>query len=96
MSSSNSTEKTKEQKFHEYILNLPQDKVDAIKGKPLEVLKVIDDYNGHFMDIGRQKGDLITAEIREKKPNVMFELGGYLGYAAVLCANGLSADPEAK
>ncbi|KAI5965075.1 hypothetical protein KGF57_000868 [Candida theae] len=96
MSSITTAEKTKEQKFHDYILNLPQDKVDSIRGKPLEVLKVIDDYGERFMDIGRKKGDLITAEIRQKTPKVMIELGGYLGYSAVLFANELIQDPEAK
>ncbi|KAI3406584.1 hypothetical protein KGF56_000716 [Candida oxycetoniae] len=90
------SQESKEQKFHDYILNLPQEKKDAIKGKPLEVIKVIDEYPERFMDIGREKGNLIINHIRAQKPKRFIELGGYLGYSAVLFANELIEDPEAK
>ncbi|CAK9442325.1 uncharacterized protein LODBEIA_P60680 [Lodderomyces beijingensis] len=93
---SHDSAQTKEQKFHQYILNLPKEKKDAIRGKPREVLKVIDDYPEWFMDIGPEKGKFIVEEIRKKKPKVMIELGGYLGYSAVLFGNELLETPEAK
>lgn len=92
---SDSTE-SKEERFHQYLLNLPKEKKDAIRGKPHEVLKIIDEYPEHFMNIGQEKGKIISKHIREKSPKIMIELGGYLGYSAVLFANELVEDPEAK
>ncbi|KAI5959863.1 uncharacterized protein KGF55_005095 [Candida pseudojiufengensis] len=89
-------ELSKEEKFHQYILNLPKEQKDAVRGKPTEVLKLIDDYPEWFMDIGPEKGKFIVGEIVKKQPKIMIELGGYLGYSAVLFANQLIADPEAK
>ncbi|KAI5949372.1 hypothetical protein KGF54_005607 [Candida jiufengensis] len=89
-------EQSKEEKFHQYILNLPQDKKDAVKGKPTEVLKLIDEYPEWFMNIGPDKGAFIVKEIVKKQPKIMIEMGGYIGYSAVLFASQLIADPEAK
>lgn len=40
-----------------------------------------------MMNVGIQKGAIVDAEIRQKRPLVMAELGGYTGYSAVRFAN---------
>ncbi|CAI5760231.1 unnamed protein product [Candida verbasci] len=87
---------TKEKKFYEYITNLPSETISKVKNKPLEVLKLIDNYPDWFMNIGPKKGEIITKEIRSKKPKILIELGGYIGYSAVLLANEIIDDLDAK
>lgn len=48
------------------------------------------------MNIGPHKGTQIVTRIKEKAPKTMIELGGYLGYSAVLFANEIADDPDAK
>ena len=58
-----------------------------LRGKPERVLAAIDDYHGRFhqlMNVGRPKGAFISDIIAERKPRVMIELGGYVGYSAIL------------
>jgi catechol O-methyltransferase len=40
-----------------------------------------------MMNVGVAKGTLVDALIREKKPSIMVELGGYAGYSAVRFAS---------
>ncbi|EMG47649.1 SPBC119.03 Probable catechol O-methyltransferase 1 [Candida maltosa Xu316] len=90
------SELSKEEKFYQYILNLPSDKLKEVKGDPAKVLRLYDEYPDWFMNIGQYKGKVITEKIREKGPKVMIELGGYLGYSAILFGNELNEDNEAK
>jgi catechol O-methyltransferase len=39
------------------------------------------------MNVGEDKGAIVTSVIRERRPNVMVELGGYCGYSTILFAN---------
>lgn len=87
---------SKETEFYNYITSLPEETLTQVKGKPLEVLKLIDEYPQSFMNIGPYKGKHIVAKIKEKAPKTMIELGGYLGYSAVLFASEIADDPEAK
>lgn len=51
------------------------------------VLDAIDEYHQQFeklMKVGPYKGGLIVDIIAERKPSVMIELGGYVGYSAIL------------
>ncbi|OJJ96864.1 hypothetical protein ASPACDRAFT_33645 [Aspergillus aculeatus ATCC 16872] len=59
---------------------------DEIQGNPQKVLDLIDEFaqTYHFMNIGPDKGKFITEIIAERKPEVMIELGGYVGYSAIL------------
>lgn len=41
------------------------------------------------MNIGEDKGKIVTKIIRERKPQVMVELGGYCGYSTILFADAL-------
>lgn len=36
------------------------------------------------MNVGAQKGEIVTGLINELKPQTMIELGGYIGYSAIL------------
>jgi len=97
-----STEQTltaKEQKLLDHVLGLPKEKLDYIRGRPDEVLKVIDDYSNNvesFMNVGPLKGKVIVEQIRQVKPKVMIELGGYVGYSAILFSSELLEDPAAR
>lgn len=84
------TEAGKEQRLLDHILGLPKEKLNSIRGNPAKVLEVIDEYNDNvewFMSIGPIKGKVIVEKIRETKPQIMIELGGYVGYSAILFAS---------
>ncbi|EPY52327.1 COMT 2 protein [Schizosaccharomyces cryophilus OY26] len=89
----------KEKALINHLFSLPPEKLDAIRGKPDLVLNAIDDFQEstktHYMDIGQVKGQIIVNKIQEKKPKVTVELGGYLGYSAILFGKELLQDPAA-
>ncbi|KAL9026559.1 MAG: hypothetical protein Q9196_004790 [Gyalolechia fulgens] len=61
--------------------------IDEIRGSPTNVLKAIDEYGRtkkYLMNVGDDKGRVVTDLIAEVKPQVMVELGGYIGYSALL------------
>lgn len=60
--------------------------IDEIRGSPSRILDVIDEYgrSQFLMNVGRYKGKIVTDLIAEVKPQVMVELGGYVGYSALL------------
>lgn len=58
-----------------------------IRGSPAEVLKAIDEYGRtkrYLMNVGEDKGKIVCDLIAEVKPRTMVELGGYVGYSALL------------
>ena len=67
-----------------YIYSLPN--IDEIRGSPEKVIESISKFaqGTYLMNVGPDKGKIVTDLIREKKPKVMVELGGYVGYSAVL------------
>lgn len=75
---------SKETEFYNYITTLPETTLSQVRGKPHEVLKLIDEYPQNFMNIGPHKGTQIVTRIKEKAPKTMIELGGYLGYSGSL------------
>jgi catechol O-methyltransferase len=61
--------------------------LDDIRGSPRKVLAVIDQYartQKYLMNVGEDKGKIVTELISEVKPQVMVELGGYVGYSCIL------------
>ncbi|KAJ5769192.1 hypothetical protein N7520_003751 [Penicillium odoratum] len=63
-----------------------------IRGHPEKVLAAIDDYHHKFsklMNVGPIKGAFIADIIAERKPSVMIELGGYVGYSAILFGDAI-------
>ncbi|RDA90816.1 hypothetical protein CP533_0502 [Ophiocordyceps camponoti-saundersi (nom. inval.)] len=68
-----------------YVYSRPD--LDEIRGSPAKVLAAIDDYGrtvAYLMNVGEHKGEIVRRLIVETKPEVMVELGGYVGYSAIL------------
>ncbi|MCJ1425431.1 hypothetical protein MMC29_003330 [Sticta canariensis] len=58
-----------------------------IRGSPTRLLEAIDEFartKKYLMNVGDDKGKIVVALIEEVKPQVMVELGGYIGYSALL------------
>ncbi|KAF3005910.1 hypothetical protein E8E13_009640 [Curvularia kusanoi] len=61
--------------------------IEKIRGSPENVLAAIDEYGRtkkYLMNVGEDKGRIVTDLIAEVKPQTMVELGGYVGYSCVL------------
>ncbi|EMC91076.1 hypothetical protein BAUCODRAFT_80013 [Baudoinia panamericana UAMH 10762] len=60
--------------------------IEEIRGNPELVLKAIDDFGRtkYLMNVGEDKGKIVTELIKEVKPQTMVELGGYIGYSCLL------------
>ena len=61
--------------------------IHQIRGSPDKVLRAIDEYGRSkkfLMNVGDDKGKIVADLIAEVKPEVMVELGGYIGYSALL------------
>lgn len=49
------------------------------------------------MNVGAQKGAIVTSLVAEVAPAIMIELGGYIGYSTILFADAArKANPKAK
>ncbi|KAJ6111774.1 hypothetical protein N7523_007835 [Penicillium sp. IBT 18751x] len=76
-----------------YIYNRPD--VKQLRGNPQKVISAIDEYHTKFnplMNVGSAKGAFVTNLIAERKPSVMIELGGYVGYSAILFGDAIRAN----
>jgi catechol O-methyltransferase len=65
-----------------------------VQGSPSAVLKAIDEFGRtkkYLMNVGEDKGRIVTDLIHEAKPEIMLELGGYCGYSTILFANAQRA-----
>lgn len=61
--------------------------INEIRGSPSGVLKVVDEYartKKYLMNVGEDKGRIVANLISEVKPQTMVELGGYIGYSALV------------
>ncbi|KAH8679013.1 S-adenosyl-L-methionine-dependent methyltransferase [Tricladium varicosporioides] len=75
----------REEELVEFMTNHPNG--SKIKGSPSKVLAAIDEYGRtkkYLMNVGEDKGKIVTDIIRERKPDTMVELGGYCGYSTIL------------
>jgi catechol O-methyltransferase len=66
--------------------------ISEIRGSPARLLGVIDEFGRtkkYLMNVGEDKGRIVTDLIAEVKPRVMIELGGYVGYSALLFGDAL-------
>ncbi|QDS75792.1 hypothetical protein FKW77_000069 [Venturia effusa] len=64
----------------------------GVQNHPSKILDAIDEYgrkHKYLMNVGEDKGRIVTDLIRKVKPKVMVELGGYCGYSTILFANVL-------
>ncbi|KAG6115453.1 hypothetical protein E4U13_002744 [Claviceps humidiphila] len=66
---------------------------EKMRGSPHKVLAAIDAFGRqrYLMNIGQEKGAIVTKLIATQKPKVMVELGGYVGYSAILFADAVRA-----
>ncbi|KAL9119532.1 MAG: hypothetical protein Q9187_003913 [Circinaria calcarea] len=61
--------------------------IEEIRGSPSGVLRAVDEYGRtkrYLMNVGDDKGKIVSDLIAEVKPETMVELGGYVGYSALL------------
>ncbi|GAB7349630.1 hypothetical protein MBLNU459_g0312t1 [Dothideomycetes sp. NU459] len=61
--------------------------LDEIRNSPKHVLAVLDEFartKKYLMNVGEDKGRIVTDLIAEVKPQTMVELGGYIGYSCIL------------
>ena len=61
--------------------------LEDIRGSPAKVLAAIDDFartKKYLMNVGEDKGRIVSDLVAEVKPQVMVELGGYIGYSCIL------------
>jgi catechol O-methyltransferase len=61
-----------------------------MRGSPSKILEVIDEFAGNedfLINIGEHKGKIVTEIIASEKPGIFVELGGYIGYSAILFAD---------
>jgi catechol O-methyltransferase len=69
------------------ITNSPS--ISDYRNNPTALLAAIDDFslNEDFLiSIGPQKASVLSTIVAEHKPRLIVELGGYLGYSAILFA----------
>ncbi|KKZ68522.1 catechol O-methyltransferase [[Emmonsia] crescens] len=68
-----------------YIYSLPN--FEELRDSPSKIIDAIDQYGrdkNYLMNVGSAKGAIVTNLIATVKPQVMVELGGYVGYSAIL------------
>ncbi|KAF2212573.1 hypothetical protein CERZMDRAFT_40685 [Cercospora zeae-maydis SCOH1-5] len=76
-----------------YVFGLP-DLEESIRGNPAKVLEAIDKFGRekkYLMNVGEDKGKIVTDLIAEVKPKTMVELGGYVGYSCILFGAAVKA-----
>lgn len=77
----------REEELVQFVTSQPE-----LRNSPKAVVAAIDDYGRsrkYLMNIGEDKGRIVCDEIREKRPKIMVELGGYVGYSAILFGDTL-------
>ena len=66
--------------------------MSELRGNPTKILEAIDDFSyqqDFLISVGPQKARILKDLIDAKSPKVLVELGGYLGYSAILFADAL-------
>ena len=61
-----------------------------MRGNPTQILRAIDEFANQqdfLINIGSDKGRIVTDIIAEEKPRIFVKLGCYLGYSAILFAD---------
>ncbi|TVY15547.1 putative catechol O-methyltransferase 2 [Lachnellula arida] len=74
----------------EYMYSHPL--LPQLRGNPTNILAAIDTFAQTvtgLINIGETKGEIITPLIRQNKPATMLELGGYIGYSAIMFGDAL-------
>ncbi|CZT52476.1 hypothetical protein WAI453_012054 [Rhynchosporium graminicola] len=79
----------REEELVEFITSKPD-----IRDSPARILEAVDEFartQKYLMNVGEDKGRIVTEIIRDTKPKVMVELGGYCGYSTILFADAMRA-----
>jgi catechol O-methyltransferase len=68
------------------IFSLPAPSLAALRNNPPAILAAIDQFatSSYLMNVGELKGRHVTSLLATHKPKVSLELGGYVGYSAIL------------
>lgn len=64
-----------------------KENINDIRNNPTRVLAAIDDFGRtkkYLMNVGEDKGRIVTDLIKNEKPKEMVEFGGYVGYSSIL------------
>jgi catechol O-methyltransferase len=80
----------REEQLVEFVRSHPSR--ETIQGSPAGVLQAIDEYGRtkkYLMNVGEDKGSIVTGIIKENKPRIMVELGGYCGYSTILFSDAV-------
>lgn len=71
-----------------------RDDLKLLVNNPANVLNAINEYSTTYnglINVGPKKGEFITTLIQKHKPSIMLELGGYVGYSAILFGDAMRA-----
>ncbi|RAK95024.1 O-methyltransferase [Aspergillus ibericus CBS 121593] len=80
----------REQALLEYIQSHPS--YNEMHGDPEKILAAIDEFGRErdfLMNVGQSKGAIVVKMIKDRNPRIMVELGGYVGYSAILFGDAL-------
>lgn len=72
----------------EYIYSHPE--LESMRGNPDKILAAMDDFSSQqdlLISVGHEKAKILRELVASQKPQVGVELGGYLGYSAILFAD---------
>ncbi|KAK4226702.1 S-adenosyl-L-methionine-dependent methyltransferase [Podospora fimiseda] len=81
----------------EYIYDRPD--LEQLRGNPRKVLDAIDNFaqtKVGLINVGNSKGGIVCGVMAEHKPSVMLELGGYMGFSAIMFGNALRENGGSK
>lgn len=80
----------REQELLKFIQAHP--KYPEMKGSPEAVLAAIDEFGctkDFLMNVGQEKGSVVTRLIAQEQPKTFLEIGGYVGFSAILFGSQL-------
>lgn len=63
-----------------------------MRGHPAKILAAMDHFAAHqdfLISVGPDKARILTEMVAKEKPHVLVEVGGYLGYSAILFADAM-------
>ena len=80
----------REEQLLSYILTRPD--LEQLQGSPTKLLAAIDEFSkthAFLISIGGHKAGILADLIAREKPRIVLELGGYLGYSAIVFADAM-------
>ncbi|GAQ07521.1 probable catechol O-methyltransferase 2 [Aspergillus lentulus] len=80
----------RENQLLDFITTHPQ--LSSIRNSPEAVLAAVDEFartKDFLMNVGPYKGSIITDIIATERPSSILEIGGYIGYSAIMFGNAM-------